>query len=114
MKEVLHNIHLLSLGGVNAFLIDHGKMTLIDTGYAGNGQKIFGYLEKIGKRPGDLENIIITHLHILASIHLPNYLRPSPFFPQSFTQFSPYTFYYLPSTTFVLPKKIPTLAQTQN
>jgi len=63
MKEVLHNIHLLSLGGVNAFLIDHGKMTLIDTGYAGNGQKIFGYLEKIGKSPDDLENIIITHLH---------------------------------------------------
>lgn len=63
MKEILKNIHILPLGGVNAYLIDHGKITLIDTGYAGNGQKIINYLGKIGKTPKDLENIIITHLH---------------------------------------------------
>lgn len=63
MKEVLKGIHLLSLGGVNAYLVDHGKITLIDTGYAGNGDKIIDYLHRIGKKEDDLENIIVTHLH---------------------------------------------------
>lgn len=63
MKQILPNIHQLSLNGVNAYLIDHGGLTLIDTGYAGNGQKILNYIRKMGKTAKDLENIILTHLH---------------------------------------------------
>jgi glyoxylase-like metal-dependent hydrolase (beta-lactamase superfamily II) len=63
MKEVLKGIHLLSLRGVNAYLIDHGQLTLIDTGYADNEGKIIDYIHKIGKTIDDLENIIVTHLH---------------------------------------------------
>jgi glyoxylase-like metal-dependent hydrolase (beta-lactamase superfamily II) len=63
MKEILKNIHLLKLGSVNAYLVDHGTLTLIDTGNPGSEDKIIAYIRKIGKEPKDVENIIVTHLH---------------------------------------------------
>ncbi|MCB0597787.1 MAG: MBL fold metallo-hydrolase [Lewinellaceae bacterium] len=63
MQEILKNIHLIKLGAVNAYLIDHGGLTLIDTGYPGSEKKIFGYLNKIGRRPEQIEQVIVTHLH---------------------------------------------------
>jgi len=63
MKEILDGLHLLSLGGVNAYLVDRGDLTLIDTGYAGKAEEIIQYLRKIGKRESDLKHIVLTHLH---------------------------------------------------
>jgi len=63
MKEILPGIHRLSLGSVNAYLIGHDSLTLIDTGYEGSHEKIVNYIQKIGKTPDQLEQILITHLH---------------------------------------------------
>lgn len=64
MKEILPNVHMLHLGGVNAYLIDHGSLTLIDTGYPNSTNKILGYVKRIGKKAEDIDQIILTHLHV--------------------------------------------------
>ena len=62
-KPVVNGVYLLSFGFVNAFLIDAGELTLIDTGVEGSEHKILRALEELGKSPSDLRHILITHLH---------------------------------------------------
>ncbi len=63
MKEVLSGIHRLNLGVANAYLIDHGNLTMVDAGPPGSDKKILNYLTRIGKKPEDLDQILITHFH---------------------------------------------------
>lgn len=46
MKKILPDIHQINLGGVNAFLIDHGDLTLIDTGYPNSCKKFHPTFQK--------------------------------------------------------------------
>ena len=39
------------------------RLTLIDTGLAGSADRIFAEIERIGLRPSDLRQIVITHYH---------------------------------------------------
>lgn len=49
---------------VNAFLVDTGEgLALIDTGIAGSGPVIVEALRSIGRRPGDIRHILVTHCH---------------------------------------------------
>jgi len=55
-------VHEISLGFVNAFLIDDGgSLTLIDTGIPGSDKKIIAYLRSIGRSVKDIKTILITH-----------------------------------------------------
>ncbi len=63
INQVVDNVYIISLGMVNVFLIDHNGLTLIDCGTPGSEKQIFAALESIGKKPGDIKNILITHLH---------------------------------------------------
>src|SRR5258708_4193548 len=71
MKQITSSLYQLSLGPVNAFIIDdsagliddNAGITLIDTGLKGSTDKIFSALEKDGKSPGDIRRIILTHAH---------------------------------------------------
>jgi len=48
---------------VNCFIIDDDRLTLVDTGFPGSEKKIFDALSEIGKKPADIKQIILTHLH---------------------------------------------------
>lgn len=48
---------------VYAYLVEADVLTLVDTGVAGSEQLIFDHIEKMGKAPGDLGRIILTHSH---------------------------------------------------
>ena len=51
-------------GRVRAYLLDDGQaLTLIDTLYDDDGNVVLAEIEKIGKRPADLKQIILTHAH---------------------------------------------------
>jgi glyoxylase-like metal-dependent hydrolase (beta-lactamase superfamily II) len=64
IKNIIKNIYQIDLGVVNCYLIDDsGALTLIDTGVDGAEKKIFKALAEIGKKPTDLKQIILTHLH---------------------------------------------------
>jgi glyoxylase-like metal-dependent hydrolase (beta-lactamase superfamily II) len=63
MKQITRNVYQISLGAVNAFVVEDDGLTLVDTGFKGSAGKIFAALKKGGKDPGDIRRIILTHAH---------------------------------------------------
>ncbi|HWK06610.1 MAG TPA: MBL fold metallo-hydrolase [Puia sp.] len=63
MKQISSRVYQISLGVVNAFVVEDEGLTLIDTGVKGSADKIFAALKKGGKDPGDIRRIILTHAH---------------------------------------------------
>lgn len=61
--QVVEGLWQIALGPVNAFLIDDGELTLIDTGLPKSEDKIVAAIESIGKKVTDLKHIIVTHCH---------------------------------------------------
>lgn len=64
LKQITDNLYEISLKGVNAHLITlSDELILIDTGSAGDEQKIATALAEIGCDLADLTHIIVTHCH---------------------------------------------------
>ncbi len=64
IKQVSRSVYQIPLGAVNTYVIKEGDgLTLIDTGYAKQSDKIFRALAKIDHAPGDIKRIILTHSH---------------------------------------------------
>ncbi|WP_259070579.1 MBL fold metallo-hydrolase [Mucilaginibacter sp. X4EP1] len=64
IKKITDNVYQFDPGMVNCFVIDDsGSITLIDTGFTGSEEKIFKGLAGIGRKPTDIKQIILTHLH---------------------------------------------------
>lgn len=63
MKQISPHIFQISLGAVNAFLVEDKGLTLIDTGLPGSMEKIFEAIRKAGKDPEQIRQVILTHLH---------------------------------------------------
>jgi glyoxylase-like metal-dependent hydrolase (beta-lactamase superfamily II) len=63
--EIVPGVHTIERLGVGrAYLYQEAdKLTLIDTGLPGSAERIFGAIERIGRRPEDLKQIVITHYH---------------------------------------------------
>lgn len=62
--EVVPGVHQIGLGIVNVFLVENGgRLTLVDTGMPGSQEKILAGIREIGREVGDVERIIVTHLH---------------------------------------------------
>jgi glyoxylase-like metal-dependent hydrolase (beta-lactamase superfamily II) len=80
-QRIATGVYQISLGGVNAFLIDldddgeagsasaagggtaPGGLVLIDTGFARSGPRIGQAIHDLGRAPGDVRAIVVTHLH---------------------------------------------------
>ncbi|MGH2739925.1 MAG: MBL fold metallo-hydrolase, partial [Actinomycetota bacterium] len=57
-------IHQILSRTGRSFLVEHGgALTLVDTGWRGSEKRILRALEKVGKKPDDIEQIVITHAH---------------------------------------------------
>jgi glyoxylase-like metal-dependent hydrolase (beta-lactamase superfamily II) len=56
-------VYALHLGFVNAFLIDDGGLTLIDTGIASSSRPILQAIRELGRNPSDVRRILVTHCH---------------------------------------------------
>ena len=64
MKQISSKVYQISLGAVNAFIINNDSdLTLVDTGMPGSADKIFAAIKKAGKHPEDIKRIILTHAH---------------------------------------------------
>jgi glyoxylase-like metal-dependent hydrolase (beta-lactamase superfamily II) len=50
---------------VNSFLLEDedGSLTLVDTGYKRADRKIVAALEELGRKPQDVQRIVLTHAH---------------------------------------------------
>lgn len=64
MRKITDHVYQITLGAVNAFVIEDDGLTLVDTGYKGSADKIFNAIKKGGKDPKDIRRIILTHLHL--------------------------------------------------
>jgi glyoxylase-like metal-dependent hydrolase (beta-lactamase superfamily II) len=58
----VHAIDNLRVGRAYLFA-EADRLTLIDTGLSGSAEKILAAIDKIGRRPQDLRQIVITHYH---------------------------------------------------
>ena len=67
MTELSPGIHSLGHGKgghVHAFLLDHaGELTLVDTLFESDARLVLAAIDALGRKPGDLKRIAITHGH---------------------------------------------------
>ena len=67
MTELAPGVHSLSQrkgGRVHAFLLDDAEsLTLIDTLFDTDGQRVLDEIERIGRKATDLKRIVLTHAH---------------------------------------------------
>jgi len=62
--EIAPGIHRIPKArGPNVYLLVDQDLTLIDTGYPGNGRIVAEYIEGLGRRIEELERVLITHSH---------------------------------------------------
>jgi len=67
VRELAPGVHALggTKGGrVRSFLFDaNGELTLVDTLFENDGAGVLEAIRKLGRKPGDLKRIAITHAH---------------------------------------------------
>jgi glyoxylase-like metal-dependent hydrolase (beta-lactamase superfamily II) len=62
--EIIDGVHVIDLGMVYAYLYrEADRLTLIDTGLSTSADRIVQEIEAIGRQPGDLRQIVVTHYH---------------------------------------------------
>ncbi len=63
--EIVPGVHTIERLGVGrAYLYaEADRLTLIDTGLAGSAERIFAAVERLGRRPEDVRQIVVTHHH---------------------------------------------------
>lgn len=60
----VHSIGQRMGGEVHAFLLDDGsELTLIDTLYDTDGQRVVDVIQNIGRTPADIKHIVLSHGH---------------------------------------------------
>lgn len=59
-----HSIGQKDGGHVHAYLFEHGnELTLVDTLWDSDARVVLEYMRQLGRWPGDLKHIVITHAH---------------------------------------------------
>ena len=61
--QVVEGLWQINLGAVNAYLLDQGELTLLDTGIPKSEGKIAAAIQGLGKKPTDVRHIVVTHCH---------------------------------------------------
>ena len=62
--EILPGVHVIDLGMVYAYLYQESeRLTLIDTGLGRDAGRILQEIAALGRKPGDLAQIVVTHYH---------------------------------------------------
>jgi glyoxylase-like metal-dependent hydrolase (beta-lactamase superfamily II) len=62
--EITKNVHTVDdVYGSNVVLLLDEDITIVDTGFPGNGPKIVDYIKNIGRQAEEVKRILITHFH---------------------------------------------------
>jgi glyoxylase-like metal-dependent hydrolase (beta-lactamase superfamily II) len=65
VKRVIEGVHVVSMGNVNAFLIDgQSGLTLIDAGFPRKEAAVFDAIRGLGYSLDQLKHLIFTHHHL--------------------------------------------------
>lgn len=64
MKRIIDGAYLVPIGQVNAVLLDAGpELVLIDAGFPGKARIVLNAIRELGRAPGDLRHLVLTHGH---------------------------------------------------
>lgn len=64
VKRVIEGVHVVPMGMANAFLIEGDDgLTLIDAGFPGKEETVYGVIRGLGRSPDQLTHLIFTHGH---------------------------------------------------
>jgi len=63
-EEILKGIYRIRGKRSNMYLVADGPLSLIDCGMPGDERRVLGALQDIGRAPGELKYIFITHAHL--------------------------------------------------
>ena len=65
LADGVWRIPLAPLDLLNAFLLegDDGSLTLLDAGTRGAARRVLAALEQLGRRPGDVTHLLLSHAH---------------------------------------------------
>ncbi len=63
VSEVASNAYQVSLPGTSVFVFLDDQVTIVDAGWRGTGRGVLQALERLGRRPSEVSNIVITHHH---------------------------------------------------
>lgn len=63
--EIIPGVHQIpsSMAG-NVYLLAGEQTTLVDTGMPGTASRILDYVQGLGRAPGDVTRIVLTHYHV--------------------------------------------------
>ena len=62
--QVAPGVRMVTHRNANMYLLDHGdRLALIDTGFPGSAGVVLAAMEALGRQPGDLTDIVLTHAH---------------------------------------------------
>ncbi len=64
LQRVADQVYRLEDRFVNVYVLDLGKIVLVDTGTKGAGPRIRGGLRELGKDPQDVAAVLLTHHHV--------------------------------------------------
>jgi glyoxylase-like metal-dependent hydrolase (beta-lactamase superfamily II) len=62
--EVVPGVHAIDAVGAKVMLLMDDRLTLVDTGGPGSAGRILGYIVAQGRRPDEVERIVLTHVHL--------------------------------------------------
>lgn len=62
--QVIPNVYQITYRAANVFLIVEDSLTLIDTGLSSAAPRILEFIYSLGRRPAELDLIILTHCHL--------------------------------------------------
>lgn len=63
--EIRAGVHLVHGGDTNWVILTEGDaVTLVDTGYPGDRERLVASFAAVGRRPEDLTAILVTHAHV--------------------------------------------------
>ena len=63
-RDVAEGVHRIGEHYVNWYLIEEGdRITIVDAGLPASWQSLLEALSKIGRSPGDVEALVLTHAH---------------------------------------------------
>lgn len=63
-EEIVEGVYLISAGRANAYLLTGEDLSLVDTGMPGEEENVIRGIRKIGRKPGEISHILITHAHM--------------------------------------------------
>lgn len=64
MKKIVEGAYLVPMGNANAYLLDAGpELVLVDAGLPGKASIVLDAIRRLGRSPGDLRHLVLTHGH---------------------------------------------------